>query len=546
MGLFKRVWAAIVQPAPVAAPVVAIPLVPAPAPPPMPPAAKVRMTADHVAWSKRKVTDARPATQVFTATAPAPGVLPKGKTIAMDSAVNEFGAWANNALGSMVLEGQTFLGYPYLAELAQRPEYRRPTEIIAQEMTREWIRMATVGDEDKSEKIKEIEADLKEFGVRDLFREMAEHDGFFGRGHIYIDTGATDDPEELLTSIGDGRDATSQTKLEKGCLKRLKTVEPMWTYPAGYNSNDPLSPEWYRPGSWYVMAKEVHASRLLTIVGREVPDLLKPAYMFGGLSMSQMAKPYVDNWLRTRQDVSDAVHRFSTTVLKTDLSVETTGEDLENRVQTYTNYANNNGVMLINMETEDFANVSMPLTSLDLLQAQAQEHQASVFGIPLVKLLGIQPAGLNASSDGEIRVFEDGISAYQEALYRKPLQKVIDIIQINRYGVVDPDITFAFEPLWSLDEEKRAAVRKIEAETDVILIDGGIISTEEARARVAGDVDTPYHGLDVSELPEPPDDGSDLTGEEDGEPSSQDDGETGEDTMENAKAMDRLFEARES
>jgi hypothetical protein len=48
------------------------------------------------------------------------------------------------------------------------------------------------------------------------------------------------------------------------------------------------------------MSREVHRSRLLTFIGRELPDILKPAYAFGGLSMSQMLKPYVDNRLRSR------------------------------------------------------------------------------------------------------------------------------------------------------------------------------------------------------------------------------------------------------
>jgi hypothetical protein len=54
------------------------------------------------------------------------------------------------------------------------------------------------------------------------------------------------------------------------------------------------------------MGTEVHASRMPAFVGHPVPDMLKPAYSFGGLSLSQMAKPYVDIWLQTRESVGDA------------------------------------------------------------------------------------------------------------------------------------------------------------------------------------------------------------------------------------------------
>ena len=40
------------------------------------------------------------------------------------------------------------------------------------------------------------------------------------------------------------------------------------------------------------MGRQVHTSRILTFIGRPVPDLLKPAYSFGGLSLVQLG--YVD------------------------------------------------------------------------------------------------------------------------------------------------------------------------------------------------------------------------------------------------------------
>ncbi|WP_163489245.1 anti-CBASS protein Acb1 family protein, partial [Klebsiella pneumoniae] len=84
------------------------------------------------------------------------------------------------------------------------------------------------------------------------------------------------------------------------------------------------------------------------------------------------------------------------------------------------------------------------------LQAQTQEHMAAVSGVPLIKLLGISPAGLNASSEGEIRTFYDSIHSFQERFYGPHLRTVIDIVQLNEFGDVDPDIGYEFEPLWSM------------------------------------------------------------------------------------------------
>jgi hypothetical protein len=50
-------------------------------------------------------------------------------------------------------------------------------------MTRKWIKLQTTGeDDDKTDKIQALEAAFDKYRIRDLFRAMAEADGFFGPG----------------------------------------------------------------------------------------------------------------------------------------------------------------------------------------------------------------------------------------------------------------------------------------------------------------------------------------------------------------------------
>jgi hypothetical protein len=482
----------------------------------------LRVTPEAVAHSRAQRKKAAPVNP-FTPARHPKAVAPGG--MAMDDAFgatfgSDFG-WSAGGYEQLGLagEGLFFLGYPYLSELAQRPEYRRISETIATEMTRKWIRVTATGEEDKTDRIAGINAALERFAVRDKFREIAEQDGFFGRSHLYVDLG-TDfaDEVELRTPISGN---AAPTKIARGSLKGFKTVEAVWCYPQGYNTGNPLSGDWYKPTLWTVLGHTVHASRLLTFVGREVPDLLKPAYSFGGLSMSQMAKPYVDNWLKTRQSVADLISSFSVSGFKINmadlLASDASGASLDDRIALFLNYRDNRNAMVLNKATasdpaEEFFNVSTPLGTLDVLQAQTQEHMAAVSGIPLIKLLGISPAGLNASSEGEIRTFYDMIHSYQERFYGPNLQTVVDIIQLNEFGDIDHDIHVGFEPLWSLDDKELAEVRKVEADTDVVLVEGGILLPEEARKRIASDPDTVYQGLDLTvDIAPPP-------GENDGLP----------------------------
>jgi uncharacterized protein len=439
---------------------------------------------------------------------PAPGVIPNGKaSMAMDS--SSLYSWA--AQQAIYAEGLQFLGYPYLAELAQRAEYRRPAETLAKEMTRKWLQIKSTGDGDqgaKQDKIKAIEAEFRRLNVRGVVKKAAELDGLFGRAQIYIDTGVgLEDRDEIQTPL-----ALTSSKIGKGSLKRLTVVEPMWTYPSQYNATDPLAEDFFKPSTWFVMGSQVHASRLLTVIGRQVPDILKPAYAFGGLSLSQMAKPYVDNWLRTRQSVSDIISAFSVMVLSTDMATNLNAgaaQQLNARVQLFTQMRDNRGVFVVNKSTEELTNVSAPLGSLDSLQAQTQEHMSAVTGIPLSILLGITPSGLNASNEGEIRTFYQWVEAQQEGMLTPHVNYILQVVQLSLFGEIDHEITIAWEPLWSMSEKEKADVWKSKMEGHEIAERIGAVDSTEIRASIAGEEDSPYPSLDLTKVivpPEPDDD----------------------------------------
>ena len=426
----------------------------------------------------------------------APGVVPAGKSapvMAVDYApyLQEFQNVA--ATG--------FPGFTYLAQLTARAEYRAFASAISTELTRKWIEFtSTESDGDtNSDKIKVIDAEFQRLGVQKLIETCAQHDCYFGRAQIFIDIAGADIKTPLIID---------PRTIRVGSLERVVPVEAMWTTPATYNALDPSKPDFYRPPKWFMLGQEVHATRLMTVITRPLPDMLKPAFNFAGISLSQLAEPYVDNWLRTRQAVSDLINNFSTTGLKTAMEQilqgggEQTGSDLIARATLFTQLRSNKGLMLLDKDREELVQLNVPLSGLDHLQAQAQEHMCSVSRIPAIILTGISPSGLNASSDGEIRVFYDWIAAQQEAFWREPLTVILKVVQLSLFGEIDPNINFKFLPLYQMSEAEQATIKLQDAQRDQIYLDAQVLAPEEVRERLASDPDSGYQGLRADlELP---------------------------------------------
>lgn len=425
----------------------------------------------------------------------APGVVPDGviPAIAMDS--------ASLSYINTVYSGGGFPGYAYLAQLATRAEYRAFASSLATELTREWIEFTSTEQDGNTnaEKIKAIAAEFKRLGVREVIQRAAEHDCYFGRGQIFIDINGADRSTPLILD---------PRTIKQNSLNRVTAVEAAWTTPVAYNALDPAAPDFYRPSAWFMLGQHVHASRLMTVVTRPLPDMLKAAFNFGGMSLSQLAEPYVDNWLRTRQSVSDLLNNFSITALATSMDQVLEGDDdgtsVFARAELFTATRSNKGLMLLDKGREELVQVNTPLSGLHELQAQSQEHMCSVSRTPAIILTGISPSGLNASSEGEIRVFYDWIAAQQEAYWRTPLEIILKVVQLSLFGEIDENIGFEFCPLYQMTPEQEANIREANSRAAVAYISVGVLDPSEERERLANDPTSGYQGLDTDSVIVPP------------------------------------------
>jgi phage-related protein (TIGR01555 family) len=446
-----------------------------------------------------------------------PGVVPQGVTpaVAMDS---QSYSYANDVLAYS--DFHPFVGYQILAGYATRPEYRAMASVLASEMTRKFISLKGKDDKDDliKEKISEIEEEFHKLNVKGVLQTACEHDALYGRGQIFITLKGQEKDKPMILD---------PRTIPLNSLERFSAVEPMWVTPVQYNAIDPTAPDFYRPTAWFMMGQKVHASRLAMVTTRPLPDMLKPAYNFSGISLSQLAQPYVENWLRTRQSVSDMINIYSITALQTDMSAVLQGGDsgdqLLKRAELFTQMRSNKGLMVLDKELEELVQINTPLSGLDALQAQSLEQLCVVSRIPAVILTGLSPSGLNASSEGELKSFWAWINAMQEAHLRGPLETILKVVQLSLFGEIDPSVTFEFNPMEQMNDKELAEIRRANADEAAILIDRGVIDAAEAREKFARDANSGWHGLDLSkeiEMPEPEaspfgdnQDGFDPTGE---------------------------------
>ena len=88
-------------------------------------------------------------------------------------------------------------------------------------------------------------------------------------------------------------------------------------------------------------------------------------------------------------------------------------------------------------------------------------------GIPVTRLYGRSPAGLNATGESDLRNYYDLIEAQQRNRLYNPLSYIIKLILAWK-GLDEAKCTFSFNSLYQLTESEKADLAKTEAETEQI------------------------------------------------------------------------------
>ncbi len=443
----------------------------------------------------------------------APGTYKKGEEapeVAMDSVCDNLAATLGTCTGFNQLNGVDFIGYAALSLLSQHPLIRAMVETLADEMTRKWIEFSGQGSEESdAERVKALQAATERYHLKTAFNKAMKKTGYFGGCMLYIDMG-----DNTRTAAGLAEVATPLTldsaKITKGSFKGFRIIEPINCYPAPYNADNPLEADYYQPTAWLVQGRRVHASRMLHFAQNEPPILLKPAYNFFGIPLAQMALDYIDRFDTVRISVAKLIKRFSTSILKTDMTQILNGggyEDaasLKARAMMWSMLGSNEGMMALDFEKEDFVQVNTPLSGLADIVSQQLELLAAISRTPAVKLLGISPKGFNSTGEYDEANWYDHVASQQANVFSDNLAKAIKIIQLSETGAIDDDLTHRFVPLHEQSEAEKATNRKANADTFAVYYDRGVLSAEEERARLAADPDSGYDSIDVDDLPEQP------------------------------------------
>lgn len=352
-------------------------------------------------------------------------------------------------------------------------------DTVAEDMTREGVE---IHSEVEPDDLEAIEKEASRLRIWDSLCDTVKWGRLYGGaiGVLMIDGQDPETPLRLDT-------------VSKGQFRGILPLDRWVVQPTLSDLVKEFGPEFGQPKYYETIADaqalpnmRIHHSRVIRIDGVDLPYWQKIAENGWGQSVIERLYDRLVAFDSTTQGAAQLVYKAHLRTYKVEGLRDIIGmggkplEGLIKQIEMIRAYQSNEGMTLMD-KNDEFEAHQYSFSGLSDMMLQFGQQISGALQIPLVRLFGQSPAGLNSTGESDIRTYYDGVKQQQERRLRNGIEKVYNLLHRSVLGDAPPDsFNIAFKPLWQMNDEQKATVTQTLTTSIVGAYDSQIIDRATA------------------------------------------------------------------
>lgn len=326
----------------------------------------------------------------------------------------------------------------------------------------------------EADQIDALEAEERRLDIRRKVMRAKISARLFGGAALLIGTGETNTALPL-----------NPERVKAGGLRYVTILQRRHLSPLDIE-DDPESPYFDQPKGWRLGVSkfaDIHPSRLVLFRGEDIPDRALAYHHVGwGDPVLQGVLDTVRNTDATAANVASLVFEAKVDTVgipdfMTRLSDPAFEAAIIKRFRLAEMGKGINGT-LIHDKDEELGQKQASFSGLPDVMDRFMQIASGAADIPMTRLLGQSPAGLNSTGESDIRNYYDRIASIQ-SLELEPEMALLDECLIrSALGERPPEVHFTWRSLWQTTDKERADIGKVQADTVKAIKDTGLVPDE--------------------------------------------------------------------
>lgn len=248
-------------------------------------------------------------------------------------------------------------------------------------------------------------------------------------------------------------------------------------------------PEFYdiRSGELNEIVARVHHSRLVRFTGRELPYLERLAEMYWGESEIEPLYEDIVLYDSVMHNMGNLTFQANvdTLAIKNLEQLFALGSAEQQRrfwqmMQAQSVLKSNFGTRLIDQETQ-LHTQQYTFTGFNYVVDAVQMNLSSKTHIPVTKLFGRSPSGMDATGDSDMQNYYDFIDGLRESQLRPILERLVPVICMSCWGEVPDDLSIQFPPLWTPTATELAGIATAKSQAIIAAFQSSLLKQGTAQ-----------------------------------------------------------------
>lgn len=331
----------------------------------------------------------------------------------------------------------------------------RIVDIVAEDMVKNWYSIKSQISPESKKKISRLEAKT---GVRAKVLEGLKWGRLYGGAAAII---VIEGQEDMLDQ------PLNYDLIMPGSFKGLIIVD-RWSgiSPSSELVENLNDPDFGLP-KYYTVADEafglgvkVHHSRVIRFSGRPLPNIEEQSEQYWGTSELERVYSELKKYDNTGYNIAALVFSANLKVYQMD-GFDQLGtlnpsalKDLHEVLMLMNWMRSSQGMQVIGQK-DTFSTHQYSFAGLSDVYEMFMLDVSGAAAIPVTKLFGRSPAGMNATGESDMANYYDSIEEQQEATLRPMLDRLLPIMCISEFGAIPDDLEFEFEPVRRASEEEK-------------------------------------------------------------------------------------------
>lgn len=285
-----------------------------------------------------------------------------------------------------------------------------------------------------------------------------------------------------------------------GSFKGWFMRDPYWMAPilSGEAAGDTTAPDFYEPTWWQINGKKYHRSHLCIFRTEQPDDILKPAYLYGGIPVPQaiMERVYAAERTANEAPLLAMTKRLYTLQIADVEGLMLNKEKFDEGMSFMMNTRDNHGVRIMGSD-DNMTQMDTALTDLsDVIQNQ-YAIACAAGDAPVNKIMSTSAGGFSNEGGYDQESYRETLESLQTHeltpfIERHHLLIKLSYIQpkFGKRGAANT--TISWMPLDSPTAKEYAEINEANARADLALIQTGAITDADVNERLRNDKNSGY------------------------------------------------------